>query len=151
MSNEFDNGALDWNSEIAQDSQEFELLPDGEYDFIVESMERGRFNGSDKMGPCPQAKLTLRIKNPETGNDVKVLETLNLHKKMEWRVSQFLVCIGQKEKGKSLVPNWNMVPGSTGKASVMINEYTKDGQTRRNNKIDTFLPKEQKTWSPGNF
>lgn len=148
---DFDNQALDWNSQITQDDQQFELLQDGEYDFVVESMERGRFAGSEKMSACPQAKLTLRVVNPETGNDVRILETLNLHKKMEWRLSQFFVCIGQKKKGEPLAPNWNTVPGSTGKARVVVNEYTKDGQTRKNNKVDTFLPKEQKAWTPGNF
>lgn len=147
---EYENNALDWNSEITQDDQ-FELLPDGEYDFVVESMERARFNGSDKMGPCPQAKLTLVIKSPVSGNDVKILETLNLHKKMEWKLSQFFVCIGQKKKGEPLVPNWNLVPGSKGRASIIVNKYLKDGQNRENNKVDKFLPKEQKTWSPGNF
>ena len=149
MSNEFD-GALDWSSQISQDDQ-FELLPDGEYDFVVESMERGRFAGSEKMSACPQAKLTLRVKNPETGNDVKINETLNLHKKMEWKLSQFFVCIGQKKRGEPLAPNWNEVPGSTGRARFVVNEYQKEGQTRKNNRVDEYLPKVQKAFVPGQF
>ena len=41
-------GALDWDSEITKDD-EFELLPAGTYSFKVESLERARFAGSEKM------------------------------------------------------------------------------------------------------
>ena len=39
-------GALGWNDEITKDD-EFELLPAGVYDFKIESLERGYFDGSD--------------------------------------------------------------------------------------------------------
>ena len=39
---------LDWNDEIEKDS-DFTLLPEGDYDFTVESFERGRHPGSDKL------------------------------------------------------------------------------------------------------
>lgn len=33
---------LDWGSEIENDSPDFIVLPEGEYDFTVKSFERGR-------------------------------------------------------------------------------------------------------------
>ena len=151
MSNEMANGALDWNSAITQDD-EFEVLPEGEYNFTVESMERGWFSGSDKMSACPQAILTLSISN-ETGRSGKVKETLNLHSKMEWKLSQFFTSIGQKKKGEPLVPNWNLVPGSKGRLKLIVNEYTAkgSGEKRTNNKVDRFLPAERKAFVPGQF
>lgn len=143
--------ALDWNSEITKES-EFELLPEGEYPFLVESMERGRFPGSEKMSACPSANLTLVIKSPETGNDVKVFDTLYLHQKAEWRLSQFFISIGMKKKGEPLRMNWNMVPGATGTLKLTVNHYTKkDGSQAENNRVSAYLPKEIKTFVPGKF
>ena len=148
MSNEM-NEALDWNSTIEKES-EFELLPEGEYDFTVIAMERGRFNGSEKMSACPVANLTLEVRD-DAGNVGKVFESLYLHRKSEWRLSQFFVSIGQKKKGEPLNPNWNEVPGASGRLELAINSYQKNGETRKNNKVSKYLPKEQKTFVPGQF
>ena len=56
---------LDWESEIVNDAQEFILLEDGDYNFTVMAVERGRFNGSDKMPACNVAKVKLKIENPD--------------------------------------------------------------------------------------
>lgn len=149
MSNENMNEALDWSSTIEQES-EFILLPEGEYSFTVESMERARFNGSEKMSACPVANLVLNVYD-EQGNSAKVYESLFLHRKAEWKLSQFFISIGQKKKGEPLNPNWNMVPGSTGKLELTVNEYSKNGETRKNNRVARYLPKEQRKYVPGNF
>lgn len=142
------NGALDWDSEITKDD-EYELLPEGTYSFKVESLERARFNGSEKMSACNQANLTL-ILTGQDGKQHKVFDTLFLHSKAEWRLSQFFTSIGQKKKGEPLKMNWNLVPGSSGKLELKINRYTKkDGSTGENNKVDKYLPAEQKAWTPG--
>ena len=152
MSNEMNSGALDWNSTIEKES-EFELLPEGTYDFTVAQMERGYFDGSDKMSACPVANLTLEVRDPVNGQSGKVFESLYLHAKSEWRLSQFFTAIGQKKKGEPLVPNWNLVPGSKGRLELSINEYTnkKTGEKRKNNRVSRFLPAEQKKFVPGQF
>ena len=43
------NYTYDWDSEINNESSEFVLLPEGDYDFTVEKFERGTFDGSDKL------------------------------------------------------------------------------------------------------
>lgn len=150
MSNEMNNGALDWNSQIEKES-EFELLPEGTYDFVVSQMERGRFSGSDKMSACPVATLTLEVKDPIGGLAGRVIENLYLHAKSEWRLSQFFTAIGQKKKGEPLIPNWNMVPGSKGRLELSVNEYEKNGEKRKNNRVTRFLPAEKKAFVPGQF
>ena len=145
------SGALDWNSEITQES-EFELLPEGTYDFTVESMERGQFNGSEKMSACPKADLTLAIVSPQSGKIVRVYDTLFLHSKAEWRLSQFFTGIGEKKKGEPLRMNWLNVPGATGRAEISVNKYKRnDGSTGENNRVVKYLPKEFKHFTPGQF
>ena len=149
MSTENMNEALDWSSSIEKES-EFELLPEGEYEFRVESMERGRYPGSERMSACPMANITL-ILTDDAGEQHKVFDTLYLHKKSEWKLSQFFVGIGQKKKGEPLNPRWDEVPGSTGRLELTINEYTSktDGTKKKNNKVSRYLPKEVKKWAPG--
>ncbi len=143
---------MGWDDQIDNDGQSFELLPEGTYEFTVESMERGRFPGSDKLSPCHTAALTLEIRNPETGNICKVFDTLYLNSKREWRLGQFFLCIGQKKKGEPLRPNWAAVPGASGKAEIEVNQYTdKNGNTRKNNRIRTYLPYEPKKYEAGKF
>lgn len=141
-------GALDWDSEITKDD-EYELLPAGTYSFKVESLERARFNGSEKMSACNQANLTLILTGSD-GKQHKAFDSLFLHSKAEWRLSQFFTSIGQKKKGEPLKMNWNLVPGSTGKLELTVNKYKKkDGSDGENNKVGKYLPPEQKAWTPG--
>lgn len=139
-----------WDDEISQES-EFILLPAGTYDFVVESVERGRFPGSDKMCACNSATLTLVVKDPETGNDVRIRDTLYLNRKAEWRMSQFFLCIGQKKHGEPLRPNWSDVPGSKGKLELAINEYMKDGQKRTNNRVKNYKEFTRPSFQAGKF
>ena len=59
------NEALDWNSDISNDGQDFVILPEGEYVFQVVDLEKGRHSGSEKLQPCPKATLTLEVRTAE--------------------------------------------------------------------------------------
>ncbi len=54
MSEELKGRELGWDDEIEKGA-DYVLLPEGEYDFTIESFERGRFEGSDKVPACPRA------------------------------------------------------------------------------------------------
>lgn len=43
------NEAMGWDDSIENEGQEFILLDEGDYEFTVEKMERGQFNGSAKL------------------------------------------------------------------------------------------------------
>lgn len=45
------NEAMGWDDSIENEGQEFVLLDEGDYQFTVEKMERGQFNGSAKLSP----------------------------------------------------------------------------------------------------
>lgn len=133
---------LGWDDEIQKDGGEFIVLPPGDYSFAVTKFERGRFNGSDKMPPCNQAKLELTISSPEHG-DVVVFHNLFLHTKTEGLLSNFFAGIGQKKKGEPLRMNWNAVVGSKGRLKLEINKFVgRDGEERTNNQVKTFYPAE---------
>lgn len=137
-----ENRELKWDDTINMDAGEFILLPEGDYNFIVESFDRGRHAGSENLPPCNKAILKLRIKAQE--GEIIINHNLFLHTKTERMLSAFFASIGQKKKGEPLKMNWNIVPGSTGKAKIGIHIYkNKDGEERKSNEIKRFYPKEE--------
>ena len=127
-----------WDSVIENDSPEFILLPDGDYDFTVERFERGRYEGGDKLPACPKATLYLKISGQE--GDVTIRKDLFLHSKCEGVLCAFFTCIGQRKHGQRVSMNWNAVPGSRGRAKVGSRVYNGN----KYNEIKRFLePAEQ--------
>ena len=90
---------LGWDDEIEKDS-EFILLPEGDYDFTVESFERGHHDGSEKIPSCPKAILKIRIEVEE--GTAYITHNLFLHTKTEGLLSAFFTGIGQKQKGEKI-------------------------------------------------
>lgn len=130
-----------WDDIITKDASDYIMLPEGDYNFTVESFERGRHPGSEKLPPCNKAILTLRIES--TDGTARITHNLFLHSKTEGMLSAFFACIGQKKKGEQLKMDWGAVPGSTGRCKVGIHTYTnKDGEERKSNDIKRFYPKE---------
>lgn len=142
-----------WDDTIEKDASDFIVLPEGDYNFMVESYERGRHNGSDKLPPCNKAILKIRIEATE-GTAV-ISHNLFLHSKMEGMLSAFFSCIGQKKKGEPLKMNWNMVPGSVGRLKLGIRTYQgNDGKEKQANEIKRFYPKDENQtpkFKPGSF
>lgn len=112
---------LGWDSTIENDSPEYILLPEGDYDFVVKSFERGRHNGSDKVGPCPKAILTLGIDTYQ--GEAIVRKDLLLHSKLEGLLCEFFTCIGQRQHGQRVAMNWNAVPGARGRCKIGTRTY----------------------------
>ena len=52
------NAGMDWDDAIENDGQEFIILPEGDYNFMVTGFERGRFPGSAKIPACNKATIT---------------------------------------------------------------------------------------------
>ena len=141
---------LGWDDEIEKDSGDFILLPEGDYDFTVESFERGRHPGSDKLPPCNKAILKLRI-NTDEGAAV-ITHNLFLHTKTEGMISAFFTSIGQKKKGEKIKMNWNAVIGASGRCKVGIRTWKgNDGEDHQTNEIKKFYEKEDKQFTKGVF
>ena len=131
------NAVLDWNDIIEDDGQEFVLLEEGDYNFKITNFERGHFPGSAKLPACNKATLTLEVDTREGCAYVK--HDLLLCRNLEWRISSFFRCIGQKKHGERLVMDWNKVVGSQGRARFKVRNYTnRDGEQRQTNDVDRF-------------
>ena len=137
------NMVMDWNDTIENDGQEFVILEEGDYNFTVTGFERGRFHGGPKVPACNKAALTLQVKTDE---GIAVIRTdLLLYRSLEWRISAFFRCIGQKKHGVRLVMDWNRVVGSQGRAHFKPRTYTdRDGNERQANDVDRFYDWDEK-------
>ena len=126
-------GSIGWDTEIPDDAQEHTLLPDGsEVDFEVLRMTKT----TSKNG-APMAKLTLQVES-KLGTNI-LTEYLVLQENSLWKVAQFFCSIGQKRHGEPLVPRWDDVEGSIGKAIVSVSQYEKEGKIHQRNGIRKYL------------
>lgn len=133
------NQVMDWDDAIENDGSEYVILPEGDYNFHITDFERGRFPGSAKIPACNKATISAEVKT-EDGKTAYVKFDLILYRSLEWRLSGFFRCIGQKKKGERLTMNWNKVNGSRGRAHFKPRTYTnKDGEERQTNDIDYFI------------
>ena len=131
----YDDGLLDWDDEIQED---FSILPEGDYLFEVEKMERGTFLGSDKLPPCKEARLTLRVETPD--GPVRLWESFRLLRRLTFLIYPFFVSIGVIENGKKGRMDWSRVPGARGRFHSKPGQFTgSDGKMRDKNEI-TWLP-----------
>lgn len=142
-----EGGALSWGSLIEKESS-FIIVEPGVYDFKVVGMTKGTYQPSQKSSirdVSPQAELEVEITTP-SGDTTTLKERLILHSKMEWKISEFFIAIGQKQPGVPLNPDWNMVIGAVGKAEIEINKYQdRDGNDRENNRVKNFLAPDKAT------
>lgn len=137
MNNEKDM-LMNWDDAIETDGQEYILLPEGEYNFKVTNFERGRFVGSAKIPQCNKATITIQIEAKEGTTSVKF--DLILYRTLEWRISAFFRCIGQKKHGEKLTMDWGKVVGSKGRAYIKQRSYTnQNGEEKFINDVERFI------------
>lgn len=131
---------LDFDSVITSDGKK-PIILDGDYNFVVADVGRGRFAGSAKIGPCNKASLTLLVETPTGTATVK--KDLLLHSLVEWKLSEFFRCISFKKAGEEFRMDWSKVPGAKGRAHFVQHSYVdKDGNERTVNAVDRFLDPE---------
>ena len=94
-----DNSVMDWNDVIEDDGQEFVLLPEGDYNFVVTNFERGRFPGSAKIPTTNKATISIQIFSELGVASMKF--GLILSKALNWKLSAFFRSIGQKKVVKN--------------------------------------------------
>ena len=131
--------ALGWDQDEYSDEGGFTLLPAGTYQFQVSGFERKRFDGSEKMAPCPKADLKLTVIT-ETGVET-VNTSLMLNTKTAWRVAQFFEGLGfQKNPETGKVPaKWTEIIGKGGYLELGPRKYTSNGQERQTNEVVKYL------------
>ncbi len=121
------------------DDNTFEVLPDGDYHFKVDSHEVG-YATSDKMPPNTQ-QITCYLEIPFMKDGkieyAKVRNNLNIYKKALFAVRQFVECIGMvPEKGKMQV-NLEKMDGMTGICNITVMESQNGNEF---NRVQVFYP-----------
>ncbi len=148
MNEAYKGKAMKWEDNYAEKGADYVLLPEGEYDFVIESFERGWFDGSDKAPACPRAELKVKVETPE---GISVMnESILLYDRMQWKIAEFFLSIGAKEVEGRVDVNWNAVPRSTGRAIVEIRPDRND-PSKKYNHVKKFLPKPKKEYKAGSF
>jgi hypothetical protein len=145
---------LGWDDEIANDGNDFTLLPAGDYPFTVTSYERERHAGSEKLPPCNKAIVYLKVDGGTLGTTT-VKHNLFLHTKTEGLLCQFFTGIGQRQHGDKATMNWSTVVGSTGRAKLEVHSFVNDkGETIEINRVKKFYAPEAPAaaaFTPGAF
>lgn len=138
--------AYNWDDEIVNDGEEFALLPDGVYPFVIEKFARGRFNGSDKVPACNQANVTIRLLDESGGKLKTIEEKLKLTSNMEWILCAFFRCLGLRKEGEKLKMCWTDLVGKCGIVKIGHREYeNKKKELKVINGVDKWLPPEDAT------
>ena len=126
------NGAIGWDDEVSDsgisnnsaERDEFVVLPDGEYEFAVNKVERGSFGGSAKLPPCNQVKVGIIVDGGDKGRSF-VYTRFYMHTKMLWKIYEFLTAVGLHKQGEGAtrIP-WNKVEkGMTGRCKIKTHTY----------------------------
>ena len=139
---------LDWDSTIDQDEQQFTDIPEGDYDFIVDHVER-TFVGdtSEKYKGCKMATVYMNIQIPGS-EEVSLRENFILHSNFAWKIGSLLVSTGIKKKNEPVTGNyWQKLPGSRGRCKIVQNKG-KNGNTYSN--IKSFYEPSDKKDSGAN-
>ena len=136
-----DNNIMNWDDVIENDGQEYILLPEGDYTFVVTGFERGQFPGGQRLSACPKVTVTLLVET-EQGTAVTKVD-LMLHRNVEWKLAAFFRSIGMKKHGEPCRMDWYGSVGRKGRAHFRPRTYLKDGQERQVNDVEHFIDYDQ--------
>ena len=56
---------LGWEDSIKQDAQDYEPIPEGDYNVTIEKFDRSRSKGEGKLPPCNMAVVYFTVHVPE--------------------------------------------------------------------------------------
>lgn len=142
-----ENNEWVWEGEIEVDPNETEYvtLDPGVYDFTVVKVERvdadGKFSWA-KAG-TPGSKLTLRINDPKSGQDVNVFDTIYMSQK--GKLKAFWGSIGRYKKGEDRIKTpWTQIEGDEGKCEI----YNKISGDKTWTNVKKYLYKEEEPEAP---
>lgn len=156
MENEENKGidsvdVMDWDDELSEQDPVNDkpiLLKEGDYNFLVTKLEKGRFSGSEKLPAAPKATISIQVYCE--GDTVAYSFDLLLIKLegFEKRLYGFFRSIGQKEAGKAYKMNWDAVIGSHGRGHFRPKSITnKNGEVKQVNDLVYFVDYDPKNFS----
>jgi hypothetical protein len=116
------------------EEQEYVLLTPGEYEFTVDSVDFGDFNGSDKLPAC--GKVTVNIHVDTDKGKAFLKNNFYICKEAAGLIAAFFKCIGMiKEGQKTFSPDWDHIKGKKGIVKTSQREY----KGNMYNQVDRFI------------
>ena len=126
------------------EEQEYVLLAPGEYEFTVDSVDFGDFNGSDKIPAC--GKVTVNIHVDTDKGKAFLNNNFYVCKEAAGMIAAFFKCIGLiKEGQKTFSPDWDHIKGKKGIVKTSQREY----KGNMYNQVDRFVAPEKDTKKKG--
>jgi hypothetical protein len=152
-----DEDDLDMNATIQDDGNDFVLLPEGVYDFIVTDFEPGEYQEKPQGPNIPgktRKKIVVSIQVEYEGQKQTIKDSIPLLRKMEWKFCQLFKAIGDRKKGESLVMDWNNIRGKGGKCKIKVDTFKNrtSGENMQSNKIAKYFdPAESTNQAPAGY
>lgn len=126
------------------EEQEYVLLAPGEYEFTVDSVDFGDFNGSDKIPAC--GKVTVNIHVDTDKGRAFLNNNFYVCKEAAGMIAAFFKCIGMiKEGQKTFSPDWDHIKGKKGIVKTSQREY----KGNMYNQVDRFIAPRKDTKKKG--
>lgn len=126
------------------EEQEYVLLAPGEYEFTVDSVDFGDFNGSDKIPAC--GKVTVNIHVDTDKGKAFLNNNFYVCKEAAGMIAAFFKCIGMiKEGQKTFTPDWDHIKGKKGIVKTSQREY----KGNMYNQVDRFIAPRKDTKKKG--
>jgi len=126
------------------EEQEYVLLAPGEYEFTVDSVDFGDFNGSDKIPAC--GKVTVNIHVDTDKGRAFLNNNFYVCKEAAGMIAAFFKCIGMiKEGQKTFTPDWDHIKGKKGIVKTSQREY----KGNMYNQVDRFVAPRKDTKKKG--
>ena len=123
-----------YTMEFDVEEQEYVLLEPGEYEFTVDSVEYGDYNGSSKIPPCGMVTVSLHV-DAEQGRAF-LKNNFYICRECAGLIAAFYKSIGLLKDGqKKFTPDWDSIKGMTGIVKTSQREY--NGNMYNN--VDRFM------------
>lgn len=121
---------------------DFKLIPDGEYDFRVISLERKEVEAGEKSPQHRKVEFAMEIF--DHGDRIgKVTDNIPMLGKFKWKYVAFGRSIGQvaPDQTKGILIDFRKVIGAEGRCKVSVRKFKKrDGSDGESNQVEYLLP-----------
>lgn len=125
--------------EFEVEEQEYVLLEPGEYQFTIDSVDYGDYNGSSKIPPCGMVIVNLHV-DTDKGRAF-LTNRFYVCKECSGLIAAFFKSVGDLKDGqRTFVPDWDKLPGKTGLVKTTQREY--NGNMYNN--VERFLAPKKK-------
>lgn len=123
-----------YNMTFEVEEQEYILLNPGEYEFTIDSVDFGDYNGSEKIPACGMVTVNIHV-DTEQGRAF-MSNRFYICQQCAGLIAAFYKSIGMLKEGqKTFTPDWDHIKGKTGIVKTKQREY----QGNMYNSVDRFL------------